>query len=73
MPSVVPIPIGLARAGVRILERMASNPGITVTMFDVLQHDDRVDTEPACKQLDLELTPLDETLRRCVGRESDPR
>ena len=72
-PRVVPIPLGLARAGVSILERLRSNPSVTAAMLEVLQHDDRVDTAPACKQLDLELTPLDETLRRCVGPESEPR
>jgi hypothetical protein len=43
---------------------------MTLAMFDVLQHDDRVDTGPACKQLGLELTLLDETLRHCVGPEN---
>ena len=61
------------RAGGGVLELLGLNPKVTVAMFDVLQHDDRVDTAPACKQLDLELTPLDETLRKCVGPESDPR
>ena len=42
-------------------------------MFDVLQHDDRVDTAAACKQLDLELTPLDDTLYATVGPESVSR
>ena len=72
-PRVVPIPLGLARVGASILERLRSNPNVTVAMLDVLQHDDRVDTAPACRQLDLELTPLDETLRRCVGPEPEPR
>ena len=72
-PRVVPIPLGLARVGASILERLRSNPNVTVAMLDVLQHDDRVDTAPACRQLDLELTPLDETLRRCAGPEPEPR
>jgi hypothetical protein len=50
---------------------------MTRAMFDVLQHDDRVDPGPACKRLGLALTPLDETLRRHVMRrtspETDPR
>ncbi len=69
-PVILPIPIGLARAAIAMLERVLPNPPMTLAMFDVLQHDDRVDTGPACKQLGLELTLLDETLRHCVGPES---
>ena len=72
-PRVIPVPLGLARAGVSILERLAPKPPLTLAMLDVLQHDDRVDTAPACKQLDLALTPLDETLRKCLGPETDSR
>ena len=36
-------------------------------MLEVLEHDDRVDAEAAAKRLGITLTPLDETLRRCVG------
>lgn len=72
-PTIVPIPVGLARLGVSLLERLLPNPPMTVAMFDVLQHDDRVDSAAACKRLDLELTPLDETLRRTVGPESESR
>ncbi len=69
-PRVIPIPLGLVRAGIGLLERLSASPPMTLAMFDVLQHDDRVDVSAACKQLDLELTPLDETLRRCVGPET---
>lgn len=71
-PRVMPFSRTVARTGVALLERLSSNPKITVPMFDVLQHDDRIDTAHACKQLGIELTPLDETLRRYVGPESDP-
>ncbi len=64
------VPLGLARAAVALLERLSGDPPMTLAMLDVLQHDDRVDTAPACKRLDLELTPLDETLRHCVGPET---
>lgn len=70
-PRVVPVPLGLARAAVSLLECTSKSPPMTLAMFDVLQHDDRVDTAPACKLLDLELTPLDETLRHCVGPEAE--
>jgi hypothetical protein len=36
-------------------------------MLDVLQHDDRVDPRPACKQLGISLRPLDETLAYCLS------
>jgi uncharacterized protein YbjT (DUF2867 family) len=72
-PTVLPIPLALARAAVALLERLSANPPMTTAMFDVLQHDDRLDTAPACKQLDLELTPLDDTLRATVGPEHDSR
>ena len=35
-------------------------------MLGVLEHDDRIDPVPACRALGLELTPLDETLRRSL-------
>ena len=69
-PSVVPVPVGLARAGVAVLERLLPQPPMTTAMFDVLQHDDRVDTKPALERLGLDLTPLDDTLRETVGPES---
>ena len=82
-PWIVPIPVGPLRAGIGLLERALPSPPMTRAMFDVLQHDDRVDPAPACKRLDLTLTPLDETLRCYVlgalgvpgrtGPETDPR
>ena len=39
-------------------------------MFNILQHDDRTDPEAFCKALDIELTPLDQTLADHVGPES---
>jgi hypothetical protein len=36
-------------------------------MLGVLQHNDRIDPRPACDELGLSLTPLDDTLARCVG------
>jgi NADH dehydrogenase len=69
-PAVLPLPLALAHAGIALFEAISSSPPMTRAMFDVLQHDDRVDPEPACKQLGITLTPLDETLRRCVGPQS---
>ncbi|MGH0035966.1 MAG: SDR family oxidoreductase [Myxococcota bacterium] len=66
-PRVVPVPLGLARSAIGLLSRVASNPPITPAMLGVLQHNDRIDPRPACDELGLSLTPLDETLARCVG------
>jgi hypothetical protein len=38
-------------------------------MLEVLEHDDRIDPRPCCERLGLTLTPLDETLRRCLREE----
>jgi hypothetical protein len=36
-------------------------------MVGVLDHDDVVDVKGTCERLGIRLTPLDQTLRRCVG------
>ncbi|MCG8588274.1 MAG: NAD(P)H-binding protein [Proteobacteria bacterium] len=69
-PRVVPTPLGLVRAIAAVLERVSANPPLSRAFLDVLQHDDRVDSREACKELGLTLTPLDDTLRRCVGPEA---
>lgn len=66
-PRIVPVPLGLARLAAAVLARTSADPPITPAMLDVLQHDDRVDPTPACEALGLSLTPLDQTLARCVG------
>ncbi len=64
-PRVVSLPIGLGRAVVKLLESISGNPPMTVAMLNVLDHDDRVDPQPACEVLGLEeLTGLDEMMRR---------
>jgi NADH dehydrogenase len=65
-PRVVPIPYAVASLAARVFETLSSNPPLTRAMLGVLEHDDRVDPAPACRALGLGLTPLDETLRRCV-------
>ena len=57
-------------AAVALLERSSSSPPMTSAMFDVLQQHDRVDAKAACKQLGMELTPLDDTLAAYVGPEA---
>ena len=72
-PRIRTMPLGLARFGVTLLERLLPNPPITRPMFDILQHDDRVDTEVFRRTLGIELTPLDKTLSDFVGPESESR
>ena len=69
-PRVVPLPLAFARAFAWLAERTLASPPLTRAMLDVLEHDDRIDPGPACRALGLTLTPLDETLRRCVGPEA---
>jgi NADH dehydrogenase len=66
-PRIRSLPRGLARAGVGLLESFLPNPPITRAMFDILQHDDRVDTRPFREKLGVSLTPLDTTLADFVG------
>jgi len=68
-PRIVPVPVGLARLAVRLLERIVGDPPVTEAMLEVLLHDDHVDPEPAARALGVSLTPLDTTLARRVGPE----
>jgi len=69
-PRILPVPFPLVRAFAFLAERSLANPPITRPMLEVLEHDDEIDPAPACRELGLELTPLDETLRRCVLSET---
>ena len=69
-PAVLPVPLAVARGAIRLLERLGGTPPLTIAMLEVLQHDDRVDPTAACKQLDIQLTPLDDTLRAYVRPEA---
>jgi uncharacterized protein YbjT (DUF2867 family) len=66
-PRIIPIPLVLVRSFAAVAERILANPPLTRAMLDVLEQNDRIDPAPACEQLGLRLTPLDETLRRTVG------
>ena len=65
-PRVVPIPYAVARLAARVFEALSASPPLTRAMLGVLEHDDRSDPAPACRALGLELTPLADTLRRCL-------
>jgi NADH dehydrogenase len=70
-PRFLPIPFALVRAVAALLEHLSAHPPLTRAWLGVLQHDDRVDATQACKQLGIELTPLDDTLRHCLSEESE--
>ena len=66
-PTVIPIPLRLELAAAFLLETFLRDPPLTRAMVGVLDHDDVVDAEGTCERLGIRLTPLDRTLRRCVG------
>jgi NADH dehydrogenase len=66
-PTVIPIPLRPLRAAAFLLETVFRDPPLTRAMLGVLDHDDVVDAEKTCERLGIRLTPLDRTLRRCVG------
>ena len=70
-PRILPLPYGLVRLAVSLLARVSKYPPISPPMLEVLEHDDRVDAAAAAKRLGIALTPLDETLRRCVGPQAE--
>ena len=63
---LISLPIAFGRMLAAMFEGMSANPPVTRAMLDVLDHDDNVDVVSACSSLGLELTTLDETLRRCL-------
>lgn len=69
-PRISSIALPAARAFAAAAGALLPNPPITSAMLGVLQHDDRVDTKPACERLGLRLTSLDETLAHCL-RDAD--
>lgn len=66
LPRVVSVPLVLVQLFAALAERAAANPPLTRAMLGVLEHDDRVDPEPACRALGITLTPLAETLQRAL-------
>lgn len=63
---VVSLPLGVGLALAWVLERISAAPPVTAAMLGVLDHDDRINTEPAVRALSLRLTSLDEMLRRTL-------
>lgn len=66
-PRVVALPYAAARLLALVCELALTNAPLTRPMLGVLERDDAIDPGPACARLGgLALTPLDETLRRCL-------
>jgi uncharacterized protein YbjT (DUF2867 family) len=70
-PLVIPLPYRVEYAMAFLAEKLLANPPLTRAMLGVLDHDDQIDPKPACDRLGIQLTRLDETLRRCVGPGSE--
>ena len=69
-PAVVSLPLWLGYALAFLLEKVSRSPPVSRAMLGVLDHDDRIDNEPALRELGIELTPLDETLRAVLGADT---
>lgn len=63
---LVSLPVAIGRMLAAMFEALSPNPPMTRAMLGVLDHDDDVDVTSACEALGLDLTALDETLRRCL-------
>lgn len=61
------IPLAVARGFAWLAERASADPPLTRAMLGVLEHDDAIDPEPACRRLGIALTPLDEALRDALA------
>jgi len=66
-PRIVPVPLAALQLVAAAAERLFADPPLTTAMLGVLEHDDAIDPAPAARALGLALTPLDATLRRCLG------
>ena len=65
------LPRALAYAGAFLAERLLAEPPITRAMLGVLQQDDQVDPAPAAQALGIDLSPLEEALRECLGAQEE--
>ena len=63
-------PLLAAQAFAWLAEKFLSNPPLTRDMLGVLEQDDLIDSQPACKLLGIELTALDAALRTAFDKES---
>ena len=60
---VLPVPVGLACLAARLKGRLRDRGGISADVIEVLTADVRADAALAARELGVELTPLEDTLR----------
>ncbi len=65
-PSIYPLPQFLGFALAYVLEIIKRKPRLTREMLRVLNHDDAIDPGEAADALGITLTPLADTLQRCI-------
>ncbi len=70
-PRIRSIPFWLARFAIALLSSVLRRPPITLSMFEILQRDDRADPKVLTKALGIELTPLSQTLDDYIGPGSE--
>lgn len=66
-PVIVSVPVWFGYLMTGVLEKISSSPPVTKAMMGVLDHDDEVEPEAACRTLGISLTGLDVTLKRVLG------
>ena len=65
-PKTLSLPLGLGLALAWLLEKSSQSPPVSRAMLRVLDHDDNIDPLPACRELGIDLTPLNDALARCL-------
>ncbi|MEQ8860587.1 MAG: NAD(P)H-binding protein [Pseudomonadales bacterium] len=68
---VISLPLALGMGLAFLFEKLSAEPPVTRAMLGVLDHDDRIDPGAATAALGITLTPLDETLGRCLTGSGD--
>jgi uncharacterized protein YbjT (DUF2867 family) len=66
-PKILSLPLFFGMLVAGLAERLSTKPPITREMLQLLDHDDAIDPDPAAERLGLALTPLQDTLRRCIA------
>lgn len=67
-PWIISVPIALGKILAWGLEQAFKSPPITRTMLGVLDHDDNIEPHQTCEALGIQLTSLDETLNKVLGK-----
>ena len=65
-PNIISLPLFFGMAFAQAAEILRKNPVVTRDMLKILDHDDNIDCSSACSFLEIELTSLEEILKRCL-------